>query len=92
MAQEDLKEVQVRLGSIRRVLLTRKGESFLPLFDELMQEGEFGLALSTLCDYILDPEAEPVSKSIVDEIVRLGIAMGVDDSRFEELQKRCKAT
>jgi hypothetical protein len=62
------------------------GHSFLDLFDEFMQQREFGLALHAVCDFILEPDSPRVSRSILDQIQHLHAAMGIDDGCIEELQ------
>ena len=68
------------------MLLTGRDHSFLDLFDEFMQQHEFGLALHVVCDFILDPDSPPANKSTVDQIQGLHIAMKIDDRCVEELQ------
>jgi hypothetical protein len=82
------KELRTQLELLRPLLLAEPGHSFLELFDELMQEGEFGVALDVLCDFVLQLDSPKVSKSTVDQIQRLHAAMGIDDRRVEELQKK----
>jgi hypothetical protein len=82
------KELRTQLQLLRPLLLGEPGHSFLDLFDDLMLEGEFGVALDVLCDFILQPDSPKVSKSTVDRIQRLHAAMGIDDRCVEELQKK----
>jgi hypothetical protein len=82
------KELRTQLELLRPLLLAEPDHSFLALFDELMQEGEFGVALDVLCDFVLQPDSPKVSKSTVDQIQRLHAAMGINDRRIEELQKK----
>jgi hypothetical protein len=56
------KGVAAQLQSLRPILLTEHGHSFLDLFDEFMREQEFELALHVVCDYILEPDSLTVSK------------------------------
>jgi hypothetical protein len=86
MEEGAMKELQAQLQALRPVLLTEHGHSFLDLFDEFMQQREFGLALHAVCDFILDPDSPRVSKSILDQIQRLHAAMRIDDRCVEELQ------
>jgi hypothetical protein len=88
MEENTMKEVQERLQALRPVLLGERGHSFLDLFDEFMQQREFGFALHTLCDFILDPDSPQVSKSILDQIQRLHALMKIDDHCLEEIETR----
>jgi hypothetical protein len=88
MDQRATQELQGQLQSLRQVLQTERGQSFLDLFDEFMQQREFGLALHAVCDFILGPGSPPVSKSTVEQIRRLHAAMKIDDRCIEELQNQ----
>jgi hypothetical protein len=81
-------ELRTHLRSLRPLLLNEPGCSFLDLFDEFLQEHEFGLALHVVCDFILQPDSPKVSKATVDQIQRLHTEMEIDDRCVEELQKR----
>lgn len=81
-------EIHAQLQSLRSVLLSELNHSFLDLFDEFMQQREFGLALHAVCDYILQPDSPRVSESIVEQIRRLHIAMKIDDHCAEEVQNQ----
>jgi len=86
MEENALKELQALLQSLRPVLLTERAHSFLDLFDQCIEQREFGLALHAVCDFILDPESPRVSKSILDQIQRLHATMRIDDHCVKELQ------
>jgi hypothetical protein len=82
------KELQSELKSLRTVLLGEHGHSFLDLFDQFMEQREFGLALHAVCDFLLGPNSSQVDKSTVDQIQGLHIAMEIDDRCVEELRSR----
>ena len=82
------KELQAQLQSLRPVLLTERGHSYLEIFDEFVQQHELGLALHAVCDFILDPDSPQVDESTVDQIQRLHAAMKIDDRCVEELRSR----
>jgi hypothetical protein len=82
------RELRSQLQLLRPLLLAEPGHSFLDLFDELMQEGKFGVALDVLCDFVLRPGSPKVSKTTVDQIQRLHAAIGIDDRCVKELQKK----
>jgi hypothetical protein len=80
------KGVAAQLQSLRPILLTEHGHSFLDLFDEFMREQEFELALHVVCDYILEPNTLTVSNATVEEIRRLHTEMRIVDDCVEDLQ------
>jgi hypothetical protein len=88
MKESAAKELRTQLQALRPLLLPEGGRAFLDLFDELIQETEFGEALDVLCDFILQPDSPKVSKTTVDQIQRLHAAMKIDDRCVEELQKK----
>ena len=88
MKEDVSKELRTQLQSLRPLLLADRGRFFLDLFDNLMQETEFAVALDVLCEFILQPASPKVSKTTVDQIQRLHAAMKIDDRCVEELQKK----
>jgi hypothetical protein len=88
MKEDVEREMRTQLQSLRPLLLAEGGHFFLDLFDDLMQEGEFGVALDVLCDFLLQPDLPNVTKTTVDQIQRLHAAMKIDDQCVEELQKK----
>jgi hypothetical protein len=88
MGENAMNELQAQLQVLRPVLLTEKARSFLDLFDEFMEQREFGLALHVVCDFFLDPNSPRVSGSIIDQIQRLHAVMRIDDRCVEELQSQ----
>jgi hypothetical protein len=88
MERSATEELQAQLQSLRPILVTESGHSFLDLFDEFMQQHELGLALHAVCDYILRPDSPRVSQSSVDQIHLLHAAMKIEDQCVEELQNQ----
>jgi hypothetical protein len=88
MKEAVAKELRTQLLLLRPLLLNEHAQSFLDLFDQLLQETEFELALDVVCDFILQPDSPKVSKATVDQVQRLHTAMKIDDRRVEELQKK----
>jgi hypothetical protein len=82
------KGVAAQLQSLRSILLTEHGHSFLDLFDEFMREQEFELALHVVCDYILEPNFLTVSSATVEQVRRLHTEMEIVDDCVEDLQNR----
>jgi hypothetical protein len=83
-----INELQAELFLLRQELLVETAHSFISLFDEFMKEGEFGLALHAVCDFLLEPGSPRVTKSTLDRIQHLHTAMKVDDSCVQMLQER----
>jgi hypothetical protein len=88
MKESAAKELRTQLQTLRPLLLADDGRAFLDLFDNLIQETEFGAALDVLCDFILQPDSPKVNKTTVDQIQRLHAAMKINDRCVEELQKK----
>jgi hypothetical protein len=83
-----IEELQAELLLLRQELLVETAQSFVNLFDEFMNEGEFGLALHVVCDFLLEPDFPRVTESTLDRIQRLHTAMKLDDSCVQDLQDR----
>jgi hypothetical protein len=88
MEETTMRDLQEGLQALRPILLGERGHSFLDLFDEFVEQREFGLALHALCDFMLDPDSPRVSKSILDQIRRLHALMKIDDHCVEELESQ----
>ena len=82
------KELEMQLLALRPLLLTESDRSSLKFFDELLEQREYGLALDTVCDFLLESNSLPVSQSVLDKIQRLEAAMQIDESRLEELRSK----
>jgi len=82
------KEVAAQLQSLRPIMLTEHGHSFLDLFDEFMREQELELALHVVCDYILEANSLTVSNATVEQVRRLHTEMEIVDDCVEDLQNR----
>jgi hypothetical protein len=52
---------------------------YLEVFDEFLREYEFGLALETLCDFLLEPRVPLVSEALLEQIENLHQQMHVED-------------
>jgi hypothetical protein len=73
-------ELRIRLETLRPIFPSeRKGETFCGLFDEFLENREFGLALEVLCDFLLEPDAPPPSETEFNEIAELHALMEVQD-------------
>ena len=62
--------------------------AYLHFFDEFVREEEFGLALNTVCDYLLESDTPTPSDSLIDQIHTLHSAMEVDDDCVTHLREK----
>ena len=84
--EEHYAKLKTRLESLRQVFPAVKNYS--SLFDEFITEFEFGLALETLCDFLLEPDVRPVSEAELEEIASLHKLMEVEDRCVLKLKKK----
>jgi glycolate oxidase FAD binding subunit len=57
-------------------------------FDEYLEQREFGLALESLCEFLMEPDVRPVSDPEMGEIASLHAVMGVADQCVSKLKKK----
>ena len=57
-------------------------------FDEYLSANELGLALETLCDYLLEADLLDVPRHVLREIERLHARMGVQDNCANNLHQK----
>ena len=75
--------LRARLEALRPIFPSGgRGETCCALFDEFLENREFGLALDVLCDFLLDPETRPATETELKEIAALRVLMDVDDQYF----------
>ena len=60
----------------------------LETFNEFLREYEFGLALETVCDFLIETEGLSASESLLDQIKNLHQQMGVEDECVQNLRKK----
>lgn len=82
--------LHARLAALRRIFPRGpKGETYGALFDEFLENREFGLALDVLCDCLLEPNVSPPSETEFNDIAALHAFMEVqDDSVLRPRDKR----
>jgi hypothetical protein len=66
----------------------RDDAKYLSLFEEFLREHEFGLALETLCDFLLESPATSINSSLLDHIAKLHAAMDVRDECVARLMAK----
>jgi uncharacterized protein with HEPN domain len=83
-------EVTLRLNVLRNALSSAipEAEPKFVLFDEFLSVHEFGLALLTLCDLLLEPEAPALSPELLSELYDLYSLMGIEDDCIERLRHK----
>jgi hypothetical protein len=71
-----------------RSQVQERGHTARTLFDEFLAANEFGLALETLCDCLLEAEDSVITSDILATISRLHAKMGVDDDCTTLLRRK----
>ena len=81
-------ELLKRLQSLRELISGSGEPSYLEQFDEFLREQEFGLALETLCDFLLARDVPCISEAQVEEIESLHELMSVSDTCVRSLREK----
>jgi hypothetical protein len=82
-------ELRARLEALCPVFPSGgRGETCCALFDEFLENREFGLALDVLCDFLLEPETRSVTEAELKDIAALRARMEVDDQYFLRLRDK----
>jgi hypothetical protein len=78
-----------RLEDLRHIL-TGKPEAagYLKFFDDFLEEGEFGLALHAVCDYLLEPDVPAVDGPTMERIRYLHTSMEIRDECVDQLNAK----
>lgn len=79
--------VKSQLEELRRLIDEPK---YLALFDEFLDEHEFGLALENLCDFLLESRTAMIGDPVLAQIGRLHDLMGVTDSCVDDLRQKAR--
>jgi len=81
--------LHTRLETLRPIFPSGgKGEAFCFLFDEFLENREFGLALNALCDFLLEPDVPPPSETEFNKIAALHAIMEVQDNCLSRLRDK----
>ena len=84
--------LEVRLKALRPLLSSVPGSKrYSDLFDEFLTLGEFGLALETLCDCLMEPHAPPIGLVELLKIEELHTLMAADDRCVVKLREKRRA-
>src|SRR4051812_19230200 len=81
--------LEKRLNELRSLIASsQRGIKYVELFDEFMREKEYGLALDTFCDFVLEPDSTSFTDDLAHELISLHIAMEIDDECLLKLKRR----
>jgi hypothetical protein len=76
-----------QLRSLRPLFSLNESDSSLrAYFDESLEANEFEIALSALCDFLLQPTTPGIESAEVEKIDAAFRAMDLDDDRVAELR------
>jgi hypothetical protein len=82
-------EIDAELQTLRPAFNpSASGTTALKYFDEFLSANEFGLALDTLCDFLLESDAPTISPELLGQISGLHHKMGIDDNRVGKLRQK----
>lgn len=85
--REHYAELARRLHSLRPLFSLNEGiPSYRTYFDEALDANEFELALSSLCDFLLEPTTPAIASAEIEEIGALFRAMNLEDDRISVLR------
>jgi hypothetical protein len=89
MTPELLLHVQKVLVCLRaEITALNCHEGYLRLFDEFVREEEFGLAVYTLCDCLLEQPVVAISASALKNVDELRQTMQLEDPCLDELKAK----
>jgi hypothetical protein len=78
-----------QLRSLRPLLSLNESDSSLrAYFDESLDANKFEIALSALCDFLLEPTTSGIASADVENIDAAFRAMELDDDRVAELRRK----
>ena len=79
------------LQSLRPLFSLNEGlSSFRAYFDEELDANEFEIALSALCDFLLEPTTPGIASAELEKIDAAFHAMNLGDGRTAALQAKCQ--
>ena len=85
-------ELEAELRDLRTVFEpSAEGREALCVFDEYLSANEFGLALETLCDFLLDSDATAIPGSLLMQIQHLHTKMDVNDNCVRNLRQKASS-
>jgi len=75
-------------ANLRNVVSTEWNSDAPAVFDELIREHEWELALHVVCDYLLEPATPPAAPELIEKIQSLHKVMGIEDSCVTDLRRK----
>jgi len=66
----------------------QQDEKYLQLIDEFIREEEFGLALESICDFLLEPAVSPPGSETIAHVETLHELMSVEDACLDKLRRK----
>lgn len=80
------RDLKTQLQGLRDSIFSLQDDArYLGAFEEFLREREFGLALETLCDFLLEPTTPTVSSPLLKQIEDLHQLMSVKDACVQKL-------
>jgi hypothetical protein len=78
-------DLDQRLKALRNLL---SDTQYLKLYDEFLAKYEFGLAVHALCDFLLEPNTQTVTRAELAEITSLHFVMQFQDDCVKRLMEK----
>jgi hypothetical protein len=83
------RELAARVGELRPNLIGYENAiGYLAIFDEFVRECERGLAVHTVCDYLLEPGTPRPETTVIERIQELHLSMKLDDDCVHRLHEK----
>jgi hypothetical protein len=79
------RDLDQRLKALRNLLSDNQS---LKLFDEFLAKYEFGRAVHALCDFLLEPNTQTVTRDELHEIISLHFAVRSQDDCVKRLMEK----
>jgi len=87
--KEKFEELRAGVEQLRPILADeQRALGYLSLFDEFVRETELGLALHTVCDYLLESETPRPEATTVEQIRALHTSMEIEDDCLGRLRQK----
>lgn len=89
MDKKRFEELRAGVEELRPILVAeQRAHGYLSLFDEFVREAELGLALHTVCDYLLESETPRPEATTVERIRALHASMEIEDDCLDRLRQK----
>jgi hypothetical protein len=81
-------DMQQILASLRDIVPIEWNPNAIPHFDESIREHEWEVALHVVCDYLLEAATPPAQLVVIEQILILHRAMGIEDTCVADLRRK----